>query len=537
VARAAALDVETAQMLERHVRCANGGSPTQTWPSSSRKNRWFRDRRAILTGDKLAGRQRLDAAIAEVKRAPSARSAIGGAAAVDQTEAVRRSAGWLVPLRSATAERGRGGIATPVAMRTTLGSAVCDDPTARACPRTPRTASSGRCKLAPPIALRADGTLHLGDRCIQRCRPASLSRSGLLAGREPSFFLTTRATSGSAIRRFSQPNMALKHLRCLDIEGGRPRTELCGSDTGRPGSYRNHRPPRRVPAGITRTGRAVRLRRYRRAIASPICARSKRPACAARRATAPATSPRRTVIAQLAVEPESLVIGDVDGDAMPDAMRPRHHRHRVRDRGVTGYTTPALDPRLRPCGGANAIESLARRRRRRLQRQRDICGLAANGRRVRSDGTHLTAARRSPWPDQAATLWPGDLDGESAAPTGGVATPTAPRAADRCAGRAQHRRCAVELRVAARSIRHPRAQLSVHSPTSIATAAPISARCATACIVCARSQGHGFGPATRLATLPPGPAPVALWMGDLDGDGAADACVDDGATIRCVRSR
>jgi hypothetical protein len=30
--------------------------------------------------------------------------------------------------------------------------------------------------------------------------------------------------------------------------------------------------------------------------------------------------------------------------------------------------------------------------------------------------------------------------------------------------------------------------------------------------------------------------PTALWLGDLDGNGTADACVDDAGTIRCVRS-
>ena len=55
-------------------------------------------------------------------------------------------------------------------------------------------------------------------------------------------------------------------------------------------------------------------------------------------------------------------------------------------------------------------------------------------------------------------------------------------------------------------------------------------------IVCARSQGHGFGPATTFATLRPGGTLTALWLGDLDGNGRLDACVEDGTTVTCVQS-
>jgi len=47
-----------------------------------------------------------------------------------------------------------------------------------------------------------------------------------------------------------------------------------------------------------------------------------------------------------------------------------------------------------------------------------------------------------------------------------------------------------------------------------------------------RSQGRGFGPRTTVAAIPPGA--TALWLGDLNGDGRADACVDLGATIACA---
>jgi hypothetical protein len=56
-------------------------------------------------------------------------------------------------------------------------------------------------------------------------------------------------------------------------------------------------------------------------------------------------------------------------------------------------------------------------------------------------------------------------------------------------------------------------------------------------VACARSQGRGFGPRTTLFALPAGVTPTALWLGDLNNDGKADACVDVGTTIDCVLSR
>jgi hypothetical protein len=56
-------------------------------------------------------------------------------------------------------------------------------------------------------------------------------------------------------------------------------------------------------------------------------------------------------------------------------------------------------------------------------------------------------------------------------------------------------------------------------------------------ITCMRSLLHGFGPSVTLGVLPAGPSPTALWLGDLDGDRIADACVDDTTQIRCILVR
>ena len=56
-------------------------------------------------------------------------------------------------------------------------------------------------------------------------------------------------------------------------------------------------------------------------------------------------------------------------------------------------------------------------------------------------------------------------------------------------------------------------------------------------IVCARGQGHGFGPTFVLAPLPPTAADAQLVLGNVDEDGHADACVAPGdGSITCELS-
>lgn len=55
-------------------------------------------------------------------------------------------------------------------------------------------------------------------------------------------------------------------------------------------------------------------------------------------------------------------------------------------------------------------------------------------------------------------------------------------------------------------------------------------------IECAVSQGHGFGPRRTMLVMPTAAPILAMWLGDLDGDGKADVCADDGTSLTCARS-
>jgi hypothetical protein len=165
----------------------------------------------------------------------------------------------------------------------------------------------------------------------------------------------------------------------------------------------------------------------------------------------------------------------------------------------------------------------------------EICGLTANGVACANHNPLAGAELRSPWPAAGSALWPADLDGD--------------RAADWCVATATGAACGLDLHrmITTDGVPWSFSQDGVveHAPPDTATGALADVDRdgrADLCslrgrqIVCARSQGYRFGPAATLATLPEGAAPTALWLGDLDGDGTADACVEDG-TIRCVRSR
>ena len=53
-------------------------------------------------------------------------------------------------------------------------------------------------------------------------------------------------------------------------------------------------------------------------------------------------------------------------------------------------------------------------------------------------------------------------------------------------------------------------------------------------VECAIGQGHGFGPRHLALVMPTGNPIIGLWLGDLDGDGKADPCADDGTVDRVL---
>jgi len=232
-----------------------------------------------------------------------------------------------------------------------------------------------------------------------------------------------------------------------------------------------------------------------------------------------------------AIDPRSLVIGDVDGDLRPDACG--------RDTGGLVCATAASgfhavrwngafdDPSARKTTSASlaAIDSdndgIA-----------ELCGTSSEG--LLCVSAAGTAVLRTAWPDESAVVWSADLDGD--------------HQADWCAATDTGPACAVWADYALTTDGAPwgyaHSGIVDVAPATYATVglADIDGDArADLCslrddrIVCSRSQGRGFGPRTTLAILPNQTTASALWLGDLDGDGRADPCVDAGTGIICAR--
>ncbi len=395
----------------------------------------------------------------------------------------------------------------------------------------------GDCATAPTWSLATDGTLHVAaagttsDRCLALQAGQLITTSTCTATTERRFFLDDDGhLFAGAPPGFGAS--AAQHLQCLVVDGGRPRAGTCGGDSATTWVLAAVPTATPRPAGLTRSGRAVRLADLDGDRRADLCAiETGNLACASGDGAGGFAA--MTSIGALAVEPESLVIGDVDGDTLPDACG--------RDAGgiscalaATGFVAARWSAAFASAGPSAATDRSLAAADANGDGSSEICGLAADGVVCAYPGLAAVPAVRSPWPARDAVLWPGDLDGDGRA--------------DWCTATASGVACGVdahrELTTDGVPWSFALAGLVDPSPATITTGAladidgdGLADLCSLRdrTIVCARSQGRGFGPATIFGTLPAGAQPTALWLGDLDGNGTADACVEDATTIRCVR--
>jgi len=390
----------------------------------------------------------------------------------------------------------------------------------------------GSCAAAEPWELVADGTLHVGARCL-----AVVASGELVAGDtcEPDsahrFFFDDE---GHVWIGTPPPATPGGPLHCLVLDAGRPSIGRCGGDLAPSWEISPAATSAPRPQGLASTGRAVRLADLDGDRRADLCAiEAGKLECA--RGDGGGGFATAIVIHALAIEPESLVIGDVDGDGGPDACG-RDASGILCATAANSFVPERWTPAFAHVGPADATDRSLAAIDADDNGSAEICGLAVDG--VVCAGHELTALPvvRSAWPERSAALWPGDLDGD--------------RRADWCVSTPSGAACGLDVLSSLTTDGVPWAfsqgGLADPSPADTATGglADIDGDGrADLCsvrdrrIVCARSQSFGFGPSITLGTLPAGAPPAALWLGDLDGDGTADACVDDGPTIRCVRSR
>jgi len=237
--------------------------------------------------------------------------------------------------------------------------------------------------------------------------------------------------------------------------------------------------------------------------------------------------------APLAIEPESLTLGDLDGDGLADACG--------RDRlGIlcalssTGYAAGRFSPVFGDDDAHAGTGSSLRIEDANGEGTPQVCGLANEGVVCSPAGTSFETHARSTWPASTDLLVPADLDGD--------------HRADWCALTADGASCGLSAESAITTDGVPWS-FSVNGVVEVPPTAPalsdladidgdgdrdLCALSGDGTITCARSSGHGFGPRSVVAVLPDGASATALWLGDLDGDGRADACVDLGDQIACA---
>ena len=331
--------------------------------------------------------------------------------------------------------------------------------------------------------------------------------------------------------------LAHKHLYCVGQAGGRPRAGLCGAPTAP--VWELARPTTATPratAAIARTGRAVRLARFAGDTRPRLCAvETGRGLVCASGLAGGGLSPAVRIdnpTAPLAIEPESLALGDVDGDAMTDACG-RDADGLVCATAASGYQAVRWATVLGGAGPANPTErSLA------IVSGGRICGLAAGGVVCVARGDAAITDIRSTWPDRGAALWLADLDGD--------------RAADWCAATPGGPACGLDRDRALTSDGVPWGYASGGTIESSAGAGAIPDT-ATAvftdvdgdgrddlctvrdgAITCARSLGSGFGPRAGVAHLPAGRVPTGLWAAPAPPGQPPRLCAGDATTIACT---
>jgi len=400
-------------------------------------------------------------------------------------------------------------------------------------------ASAGDCARAPTWQLDDHGALRSSsDLCLQVISTGEIIAGTCgIGGAGARFFLDDEGHLWSGAIPEPAAEMQIAHLSCVGVDGGYLRAELCGASHAPALEFaRTTTATPLATTTITQTGRAVRLARLPQGPLPMLCAIEP-----ARGLMCAPGIPRGGLLpairidsatAPLAIEPESLVFGDVDGDGLPDACG--------RDAGgilcataATGYAATRWTTVLGGTGPANATDrSLA------ITRDGKICGLGAPGVVcVTKDATSLTDVR-STWPDRSAALWIADLDGDHQ-PDWCAATANGPAcslAADR-----EVTTGGIPWGYASGAVIEASAGAGVLPDTATAVFTDIDGDgrddlCTTqnGVIACARSLSHGFGPRTTIASLPAGMIPTALWAETPVAGRAPRICAGDATTIACA---
>ena len=395
----------------------------------------------------------------------------------------------------------------------------------------------GDCAKATLVHFARNGNLQIGGRCVHLRADGRLTLGACGAGPDRYFLFDDEGHLWSGLPPTPGPGMDADHSLCLVSDGETVYGTVCGSRQDFQWELVRHVASSPRPGvGSASRGRTVRLGDVTGDGKADLCSIGDgRLVCAEGDGTGRFAAPRAIgdAEARLAIEPESLALGDVDGDGRIDACG-RTAQGLACATAASGFVGRPWSPVFARSGAATASDrSLA-------ILDGAVCGLADGNVVCATEGA-TTPMIRSAWPTDDATLWPGDLDGDGAADWC-VTTADGPACgleADRDVttdgvpwGFAEDQQ--VEGSIATDGVLHDSARGALADISGDGRA--------DLCVLvagnveCAISSGSSFGPRSVVLQLPAGTAPTALWLGDIDGDGKADPCVDDGASITCAPS-
>jgi hypothetical protein len=235
--------------------------------------------------------------------------------------------------------------------------------------------------------------------------------------------------------------------------------------------------------------------------------------------------------APLAIEPESLVLGDIDGDGLTDACG-SDPDGLVCATAAGRYHAARWAAALPSTGAANPTDrSLA------IVRGGEVCGLADAGVVCVGQGGTAAVDVRSTWPDRSAPLWFADLDGDNLIDWCS-ATPTGP-----ACSLGAHRELTTDGVpwgfASAGLIQGSASDVVPDAATAVFTDIDGDGRddlCTLqgAAIACARSTGRGFAPRSTVARLPADMTATALWAEPAAPGQPPRLCAADAQTIACT---
>lgn len=386
----------------------------------------------------------------------------------------------------------------------------------------------GDCTTAPRWELEA-GVLRDDAGCVTADATGALAIAACTGAVAQRWFLDDEGHLWSGLPPPAMRVTPLAHLSCLAPGSDGPELAVCGVGNAPTWSF-TPTPvvTPRASLGLIATGRAVRIGDLTGDGLGDLCGIDDRDGALL---CAPGDGTGRFLpavriddpTAPLAIDADSLAIGDVDGDGLADACG-RDAAGLVCARAARGFaaerwSTAFGDADARPGTGPSLAIVDGR-----------VCGLGAAGVECVAQGEAPVV--RSTWPAADALVWPVDLDGDGEP--------------DWCASSPLGTACglAAHARFSAAGAPWVYSQGGVLDD-AVADLATVgygdidgNGR-ADLCsldgdrITCARSQRRGFGPRATLAVLP-GLSPNSLWLGDLDGDSISDLCVSTPTTITCL---